>query len=204
MDYSEKIKLARKEKRLSQKELAKKIGVSESTISKWEKGKHEPKIEQVQLMSDILDKPLAYFFSDEWINIDPIPNDGIAYIPVIGAIACGSPILATENVERYVEMPKSTLPKGQLVILEAQGDSMEPRIYNGDEVLVRMQESFENGDICAVLLDNSETAVLKKVKIIDENTIFLTSFNDKYDPIVITKNSSAKIFGKAIKIIRDL
>lgn len=201
MEYGEKIKEARLDKRLSQRGLADKISISASTLSRWERGELEPTIEDVYKLSEALDRKVSYFFSDSWIGVDEVDNKNIAYIPVLGQIACGEPIMTTENIECYEPMLKETLPSGNLAFLEAYGDSMSPTIEDGDLVLISIQSEIEDGEICAVLLEGGDRATLKRVKR-QGNMILLLSDNSAYDPIIITEESQARIFGKAIQSVR--
>lgn len=184
-----------------QKDLAEKLGISPSAISRWEKGINLPDIDQVHAMAEIFDKPITYFLSDSWIDLEPVEDSDMAYIPVLGNIACGDPIMTTENIEYYEPVPKSLLPSGQLVYLQAQGDSMAPTIEDGDLVMVRMQPEIEDNSIAAVLLENGETATLKRIKHQGE-IVMLIPDNKKYDPIILTPDSKAKVFGKVVQSTR--
>lgn len=201
IEYGEKIKQARNNFGMSQKELAERLGLKNSTISKWEHCETMPSIQQVTRMAEIFDKPVNYFFSDSWIEIEPVEDSDMAYIPVLGNIACGDPIMTTENIEYYEPVPKSLLPSGQLVYLIAEGNSMSPTIEDGDLVMVRIQAEVEDNSISAVLLENGETATLKRIKHQGE-IIMLIPDNKKYDPIILTPDSKAKVFGKVVQSTR--
>lgn len=201
MEYGEKIKEARIDARMTQKELAERLNVKNSTISKWEHCENMPSIQQVFAMADIFNKKVDYFFSDSWLDDTEVETSNIAYIPVLGQIACGEPIMTTENIECYEPMLKETLPSGNLAFLEAYGDSMSPTIEDGDLVLISIQSEIEDGEICAVLLEGGDRATLKRVKH-QGSMILLLSDNSAYDPIIITEESQARIFGKAIQSVR--
>lgn len=201
MEYGEKIKKARLERGYTQKDIAEFLKLSDAQISRMEHSVNMPNMEQIIKLSELLGKPVSYFFSDSWIGVDEVDNKNIAYIPVLGQIACGEPIMTTENIECYEPMLKETLPSGNLAFLEAYGDSMSPTIEDGDLVLISIQSEIEDGEICAVLLEGGDRATLKRVKRQD-NMILLLSDNSAYDPIIITEESQARIFGKAIQSVR--
>lgn len=203
MELGEKLRGARRDKGLTQKRLGEMMGVSDTAVSKWESNTNIPDIEQVTRLAEILEKDIKFFASDSWIaDMRKVGGDS-AFLPVIGEIACGAPILATQNVEYYKEVLKQGLPNGELFYLIARGDSMEPRIFDGDSVLIRIQPSVENGEIAAVQLEDDTKATLKRVQY-SNGDIVLTSFNPNYPPIVLNKNNPGRIIGRALRIESDL
>lgn len=122
-------------------------------------------------------------------------------LPVVGSIACGTPLFAEENIERYVQVPKFFVGKGEFFILVAHGDSMvNANIENGDYVIVKKQDTAEEGQIIVALLDNEATLKRyfldkknKKVRLHPEND----DMEDMYFPNVV-------IQGVAVKVIKDL
>jgi len=123
---------------------------------------------------------------------------GIKKIPVLGAIACGDPITAEENIEEYRDTVADLLPSGNLFYLKAKGESMSPTIPNGAYVLIREQPNVEDGEIAAVLVDNDSEATLKRVKR-QQGLVMLMPDNPEYNPIVLSKEYTGRIIGKAIK-----
>lgn len=124
----------------------------------------------------------------------------ILTVPVLGRITAGEPILATENIEDYIQIPNLwNLNEGEVFVLNVKGDSMiGSRIHDGDKVVVKIQPEVENGQI-AVVNVNGNDATLKKVKKINGQTILYPD-NPKYDPIFIT-NENARIIGKVIQVM---
>lgn len=117
--------------------------------------------------------------------------------PLIGRIAAGGPILAEEQVEDVLSLPKQLVGDGTLFLLEVKGDSMiDAAICEGDWVVVRQQPTAVNGDIVAALLDDEAT--VKTYKQQDGKT-WLLPHNDYYDPI---DGSSATIMGKVVAVMR--
>ncbi len=128
-------------------------------------------------------------------------NSSVCNLPVVGSIACGTPLLAEENIEQYIPISKELLGAGEYFILRANGESMiDIGINNGDFVIVRKQESAEEGQIIVALIDNETTLKRyyidrkkKKVRLHPENKDMEDMF---FDSIVIQ--------GVAVKVIKDI
>lgn len=128
-------------------------------------------------------------------------NSSVCNLPVVGSIACGTPLLAEENIEQYIPISKELLGAGEYFILRANGESMiDIGINDGDFVIVRKQESAEEGQIIVALIDNETTLKRyyidrkkKKVRLHPENK----DMEDMYfDSVVIQ--------GVAVKVIKDI
>lgn len=198
--FGAKLKNYRKEKNLTQKALGEKVGVAHNTISSYENGTNEPEQDILFKLADALDVSINDFF--------PMPTNLVKLkqtklIPVIGTIACGSPIFAEQNVIDTVAFPVELLPSGEVFFLKAHGDSMEPDIKNGSYVMIRKQEDVENGEIAAVLLNGDEDSTLKRVRKMG-STILLEAINDEYEPYLVNEENPARIIGKAVKVLNDL
>lgn len=128
--------------------------------------------------------------------------ENTSLIPVLGHIAAGQPIFADEHIIDYTSLP-STVAKqdaSNYFMLVVKGDSMTgSRIFEGDKVLVRKQDTVENGEI-AVVNVNGYDATLKKVKKYDDGSVWLYSTNEKYAPIPLN-DSHARIIGKVVQVI---
>jgi repressor LexA len=122
-----------------------------------------------------------------------------AYVPVVGRIAAGGPILAEERVEDVFPLPKELVGEGTLFLLEVTGDSMvDAAICSGDYVVVRQQPNAENGEIVAALLDGEATVKTLQRK---DGKVWLLPHNDAYDPI---DGTHATILGKVTTVLRRL
>lgn len=125
--------------------------------------------------------------------------DGLCSVPVLGEVACGSPILAEENIEEYVRLPISIFGKGDFFILRARGDSMiNAGIEDGDLILARKQEVAEYNQIVVALV--GDEATLKRFRP-QGGKIYLHAENPAYEDIVL---DSCLIQGVAVKIIKDI
>lgn len=198
MSFGSKLRAARKAKQLTQKELAAKIKAAHNSISNWENDQNMPDPDTIQNLCWALDVEPNYFFSvDSSLplprNIIPLPE--MQRIPLLGSIACGSPILAEEHIEDYVDIPRNIHAD---FALTCKGDSMiNARIFNGDIVYIRQQDTVVNGEIAAVLIDGEAT--LKRVRLFDDH-ISLEPENPMYKPLVYwgDEMNTVHILGKAV------
>jgi repressor LexA len=121
------------------------------------------------------------------------------YVPVLGRIAAGGPILAEERVEEIMPMPRSLVGDGTLFMLEVRGDSMiDAAVCDGDYVVVRQQPNAENGEMVAALLDNEATVKTFQRK---DGQVWLLPHNDAYSPI---DGTHAQILGKVVAVLRKV
>lgn len=122
-----------------------------------------------------------------------------SYVPVVGRIAAGGPILAEERVEDVFPLPKQLVGDGQLFLLEVSGDSMiDAAICNGDYVVIRQQPTAENGEIVAALIDGEATVKTFQRK---AGQVWLLPHNEAYDPI---DGTHATILGKVVAVLRKV
>ncbi|MCZ3390259.1 MAG: transcriptional repressor LexA [Actinomycetia bacterium] len=122
-----------------------------------------------------------------------------AYVPVVGRIAAGGPILAEQVIEDVFPLPKQLVGDGQLFLLKVVGDSMvDAAICDGDWVVVRQQPTAENGDVVAAMLDGEATVKTFKKR---DGHIWLMPHNADYEPIL---GDDAVIVGKVTAVLRSL
>ncbi len=177
-----------KEKNITQYKIAKETGISQSTLTNWKNGTYTPKLEKLEKLSRYLG-----------IDISDLQGEGKGdkRLPILGNIACGTPIFAQENIDGYAT---PCYMKDADFCLFAKGDSMiGARIYEGDLVFIRKQPSVENGEIAAVLIDDSAT--LKRVYYYpNEKKLVLSPENPKYEPLVYIGKEleQVQILGKAV------
>lgn len=134
-------------------------------------------------------------------SASPAPEDASAanFIPVLGRIAAGSPILAEQKVEEYYPLPADLVGDGELFMLQIDGESMrDAGILHGDWVVVRSQPVAEQGEFVAALIDGEATA---KEFHKDSTGVWLLPRNDEYPPI---PGDSAEIMGKIVSVFRKL
>ena len=207
MSIAENIKRIRTEHGLSQAELGKIAGVSDKAVSTWELGIKTPRMGAVEKMANYFGIAKSTIVDDVQSTsatsavppgFQPMPE--MDMVPLVGRIACGTPITAEQNVERIVCVPskwRSTFT------LTCKGDSMEPRIHDGDLVAIRKQPEVENGEIAAVRI--GEEATLKHVYL-HENFIELRPENPAFNSIILSREdmNDVVIEGKAVGLCRDI
>lgn len=152
----------RKREKLSQSELAKKIGISRSAIGMYEAGEREPSFEILEALADIfnvnMDTLLGKTYGINSLPVEMLPLPKMKEWTVLGATACGTP-LHRETYDETVMAPEDIKAD---VVFRCVGDSMiNARIFDGDAVFIRLQPSVENGQIAVVRLDDEYT--LKRV-----------------------------------------
>jgi len=137
---------------------------------------------------------------DETVSSVPgldIPSQETIYVPLVGRIAAGGPILAEQSVEDIFPLPRQLVGDGTLFMLKVAGDSMiNAAIADGDWVVVRQQQVAENGDIVAALLDSEAT--VKTFKRSDGH-VWLIPHNPAYTPIL---GDEASILGRVVAVLR--
>ncbi|GAA3230024.1 transcriptional repressor LexA [Actinocorallia longicatena] len=122
-----------------------------------------------------------------------------AYVPLVGRIAAGGPILAEESVEDIFTLPKQLIGEGEHYLLKVQGDSMiEAAIADGDWVVVRQQPDADNGDIVAAMIDGEATVKTFKRK---DGHVWLMPQNAAYDPI---PGDESSVLGKVVAVLRKI
>ena len=197
-----KLKELREQKGIMQKDLAKHFGVAKSTYSYWESGKTEPDTKIISAIAEyfgvsidfLLGKSTSANFFDKFDDILPIEAKSF---PMLGEIACGKPIMANEEKELYVTAGAKINAD---FCLRAKGDSMvNARIEDGDIVFIKKQEIVDNGEIAAIVIENSVT--LKRVYYYPEQKkLILQAENPHYPPLayVDMELDSIHILGKAV------
>ena len=210
--FSERFKLLRKERGLSQAALATELGFTKSSVNMYERGDREPGLESLETIADFFNVDMDYLLGKSDVqnrflytpasnaesvalpdNILPMP--ATYTVPLLGTIACGEPILAAENIEDNVEVPEHIHAD---FALRCKGDSMiNARIHDGDIVYIRQQPAVNNGEIAAVLI--GDEATLKRVYVYEDHVV-LQPENPAYEPLVYFKDAmqAVRILGKAV------
>jgi repressor LexA len=123
----------------------------------------------------------------------------LAQIPIVGRIAAGTPITAEQNIEEIIPVSRNLVGKGDLFILQIQGDSMiDAAICDGDLVVIRSQKTAENGEIVAAMIDGEATCKVFKQR---DGHSWLLPRNSAYEPIPA---DNVEILGKVVTVLRRL
>lgn len=133
--------------------------------------------------------------------VEQIENRGVR-VPVYGNVAAGIPLEAITDIDDYEEISQEMAAKGEYAALRIHGDSMEPRMRDGDTVIVRLQDTIESGEIAIVMINGGD-ATCKKIKR-TEDGIMLISTNPKYEPMFFTNKQiqglPITIWGKVVEL----
>ena len=202
------LKKLRSEKNMSQAQLASELGSGISTVASWEVGKRFPNRENMEQLADIFNVDLAYLYGEteirQRVHIDGDGNMMVPVhrIPVLGRVAAGIPIEAVEEIIDQEEITEELARTGSFFGLQIKGNSMEPRICEGDIVIVRQQDDAESGDVVIALI-NGDDAVCKRLRKYRDG-IELISNNPSYDPMYFDNDDIEKkpvrIIGKVIEL----
>ncbi|WP_375295994.1 transcriptional repressor LexA [Saccharothrix sp.] len=132
-------------------------------------------------------------------GLDPASKPTPAYVPMLGRIAAGGPILAEEAIEDVFPLPRDLVGEGEVFLLKVVGDSMvDAAITDGDWVVVRQQPTADNGDVVAAMIDGEATVKTFKRK---DDHVWLLPHNPAYEPIL---GDEATILGKVTAVLRRL
>lgn len=130
---------------------------------------------------------------------EPDISSAPSFIPVVGSIAAGAPILAEENIDTYLPLPADIVGDGELFMLQVVGESMrDAGILDGDWVVIRSQPVVEQGEFAAAMIDGEATV---KEFHRDSSGVWLLPHNDSFDPI---DGTHAEIMGKVVSVMRKL
>lgn len=199
MALGENIKQARMKAQISQDELAKRLGYkSRSTIAKIESGENDLTQKKVAAFAKALNVSIDFLMDGNGNESD---SQGVR-IPVLGRIVAGIPLEAIEEIEDYEEIPRKMAANGEFFALRIKGRSMEPKLLEGDIVIVRKQEDVDSGDT-AIVLVNGDEATVKQIKK-TEAGIMLIGFNvEVYQPHFYSNEQietlPVRIIGKVVE-----
>lgn len=180
------LKELRKEAQITQLELSKILKVTPKAISFYELDERSPSPEMISQIADYFHVSTDYLYGKtDKKHPEPIKKDthrqkGVR-VPVLGSVVAGIPMEAIENIEDYEEIPESMARQGEYFALRIKGHSMEPKLEEGDIVIVKKMDDVDTGTVAIVLVNGFE-ATCKLVKKVDGG-IMLYGFNtDVYEP----------------------
>lgn len=180
----------------SVREIAKAVGLASSSTVHG----HLLRLESKGYIRRDPTKPRAIEVLDKSIDSN-IPKDKARYAPVIGKVTAGIPITAVENIEEFVPIPSSSAsPDDQLFVLVIEGDSMiEAGIIDGDMVIIKQQNTAENGEIVVAMTEDNEATIKRFFK--EKDHIRLQPENATMEPLRL---QHVTILGKLIGLYRDI
>lgn len=193
------IRLALDMRGMKQSELVEKTKIGKSSISTYLSGSYEPKQKNIYKIATALDVDEAWLMGfDVPIdrkNISVVSGKGIK-IPVLGRVPAGIPLEAVEDIIDYEEIPEEMSKTGEFFGLQIKGNSMEPRICEGDVVIVKKQDDAESGDLVIAMVNGNEATCKRLMKY--KEGIRLIPSNPVYEPLYF---SNEEINEKPVKII---
>lgn len=191
------LKAARQAKHMTQTDVANYIGLTQGAYSNWERG--ETKIDGVQLsrLAELFEVSVDYL-----LGKTDIPGNKYIRIPVLGRVAAGIPIDAIEEVIDWEDISAEAAGDGEYFGLQIKGHSMEPKISDGDVVIVRRQPDVDSGDI-AVVLVNGDDATVKRIKKSPQGVTLIPS-NPAYEPMYYSNDEieslPVQILGRVVEL----
>ena len=194
MTFGDRLRKIRKEKKITQLQLSEMISISRASIAQYENDIYQPSIETIELIANALNIDVSELFEDNSKN-----KIVSKYIPLIGKSSCGKPKDYDLNGYEPVPVPLDMYKEGMYAV-EAEGDSMSPKINNGDYVYCQPNRVIDNGNIVHYWL-NGESGI-KKYKMNEAGTIIsLIPINSDYDVITIHHDDKhelimARVVGK--------
>lgn len=200
---SERIKEAMENLGLKQADLVDRTGISKGALSSYISGRYLPKQTNIYLIAKALN------VSEAWLMGADVPMKRLSpsrpssiKINVLGRVAAGIPIEAVEEIIDQEEITEELARTGSFFGLQIKGNSMEPRMCEGDVVIVRQQDDAESGDVVIALI-NGDDAVCKRLRKYKEG-IELISNNPSYEPMYFSNEEIEKkpvrIIGKVVEL----
>ena len=187
MIWNERIKQLRLQEGLTLKEVAKSLGISEATAQRYESenGIKNIPYESLEKYAALFGVSPSYFMGWDNKSENKDTPKNVARVPVLGYVAAGIPIEEIEDIVDYEEIPADWLRGGKKYFaLRIRGDSMEPRMYDGDVVIVEKQDDAETGEYVIAAINGDHATCKRLMKYRD--SIALLSLNSKYDPMIFT------------------
>jgi len=201
MNIGQRIKARREMRKMTLDELSKLVGVTRQTLSRYETGViNNIPSDMIERIATALHATPAQLMG--WDEEDTPSKAAGVSVPVLGRVPAGIPLEAIECIIDYEEIPNEMARTGEFFGLQIEGDSMAPRILNGDVVIVRKQFEVESGDI-AIVMVNGDDATCKRV-MHHENGLSLVSNNPAYPPRYFTatevERMPIQIIGKVVEL----
>lgn len=175
----------------TQVDLINDLGFNKSAVSTWCNGTRLLRMDKVDALTKYFGIRRSDLIEDKSESkIKP------ATIPVLGSVPAGIPIEAIQDIIDYEEIDAATAAKGEYFALQVKGSSMEPRIREGDIVIVRKQDDVESGEIAIVMVNGDNATIKRLLKY--EDGIRLMPTNPAYEPLYFTND---EILEKPVKVI---
>lgn len=203
MDFKDRLRDLRLSRGLTLQQVADYVGLQKAAIYKYEHGLTvNPKRSLIEKLATLFQVSPSYLLGivDDDKSADMVKG---VKIPVLGTVAAGIPITAITDVEDWEEIPEAMAKTGSYFALRIKGQSMEPRICNGDVVIVKQQSDVDTGDV-AIVLVNGDEATVKEIKKLDTGIMLIGWNTAVYSPRFYSakdiKTLPVKIIGKVVEL----
>ena len=191
------LRTTRRNRNLTQDDVARQIGVSRTSYLKYEKGTHEPDFDTLKKITELLGLKLEDLLGEK-------KAPAKTKIPILGSVQAGMPTEAYEVIEGYEEIDEALASSGTYVALRIKGESMSPKILPGDIVIVKLQSDIDSGEVAVVFVDDAEATVKKVVK--HSDGVSLIPYNPSYEPLFFSNQEilsrHVQIYGKVAELRR--
>lgn len=186
----------------NQPDIAEVLGVTKSAVNSYFTGTKMPRMDRIKKLAEHFGCNVSDLIDDKTVE-DQITA---VAIPVLGTVPAGVPIEAIQDILGYEEIPKIMADTGEFFCLRVEGNSMYPLLYSGETIVIKKQETADNGDIVVALVDN-EDATVKRLKKVSDG-IILEAENPEYNSLYFNekqiRNEKVKIIGKAVESRKKL
>lgn len=204
MNAGRRIAQLREEKGLSQLEFAHKVNINNSVMNRIEKGIRPIRDDELIAISKCLGVSIDYLLGNAPAKTVQQKTTGRGVrIPVLGRVVAGIPIEAVEEILDYEEITPELAASGEFFALKIRGHSMEPRMMEGDVVIVRRQDDVDSGDV-AIVLVNGDEATVKRVKKQEDGITLIANNISVYEPHYYSNKEieelPVRILGKVIEL----
>lgn len=199
MEFKDRLRELRIKNNMTLEEVAEHVGLQKAAIYKYEHGiVVNPKRGLIEKLASLFDVKPSYL-----LGMEETPIVRAIKIPVLGTVVAGIPLDAVENIIGWEEISPAMAATGEHFALRIKGTSMEPRICEGDIVVVRKQEDIESGDTAIVLINGGE-ATVKKVKKTEEGIMLIANNMAVYSPHFYSNKEieelPVRIIGKVVEL----
>lgn len=185
-----------------QRDFAVAIDIRPSVVSQWRMGRTKSYNKHLTRIAETLNTTTEYLLTGTGPKTKKAPASAGKWIPVLGDVAAGVPIEAIVDIVDYEEIDAAMAASGEFFGLRIKGSSMEPRMQEGDVVIVRKQDDAETGQI-AVVTVNGDSATVKKIKKLPDG-LQLIPTNPAHDPLYYTaaevESLPVRIIGRVVEL----
>lgn len=200
--FAKRLVYLRQREKISQAELAEYCNVSQQAVGLWERGKTTPDYNTLLKIAARFSVSVDYLLGNEDFEGNIISKSGVK-IPVLGNVPAGIPLEAITDILDYEEISPTLAACGEYFALRIKGDSMAPRICDGDVVIVKKESAADSGDVAIVMVNGNE-ATCKEVQISNAGLTLVGWNVAAFSPMFFTKEDveklPVKVIGRVVEV----